>query len=66
MGKAVFHLSLKKKIPSKLEVAPPLSKMLSGWMGDGVDTPLTLMTTRAPAVLKMIFCTMHRSLEVVL
>ena len=27
-----------KKNPSKLEVAPPL-KMLTGWMGAGVDTP---------------------------
>ena len=24
---------------------------LDGWMGDGVDTPQTVMTTRAPAVL---------------
>ena len=26
--------------------------MLTGWMGDGVDTPYTVTTTRAPAVLK--------------
>ena len=37
-----------KKNPSKLEVAPPL-KMLTGWTGDGVDTPYTVMITRAPA-----------------
>ena len=28
--------------------------MLTGWMGDGVDTPQTVMTTRAPAVLKIV------------
>ena len=30
-----------------------LSKMWTGWsgVGDGVDTPQTVMTTRAPAVL---------------
>ena len=51
---SVIELRL-EKIPSKPEVAPPLSKMLSGWM-DGVDTPQTVMTTRAPAVLKSNKC----------
>ena len=35
---ALVMMMLMIKIPSKLEVAPHALKMLSGWMGDGVDT----------------------------
>ena len=35
-----------------------LSKKSDGWVMEwsGVDTPLTVMTTTAPAVLKVCFC----------
>ena len=49
----------KEKIPSEIEVTPRYKLLLSKILGDlvtewmdGVDTPLTVMTTRAPAVLK--------------
>ena len=35
--KGVFFPGFLKKIPSNLEVAPYALKMLTGWMGDGLD-----------------------------
>ena len=42
-----------KIIPSKLEVAPNALKM-SEWVTGWMDTPSTVMTTRAPLVLIMV------------
>ena len=52
----VFHpfKSHKQQIKNTIKAggSTAICEMLSGWM-DGVDTPQTVMTTRAPAVLKM-------------